>query len=101
MLFISKIIENIILKLNILNQEFINQYETLNGTTHMHALLSYLTTIYSYFINYPDVTYKILKQKEFFQNLVQLTDLFNFFNFFSTHQLKVYLTFNLFFILYK
>lgn len=86
---INDIIENIIFKMNELNQQYVNQYNGMNGTLDMHLMISYLTTIYSYFIKYPEITFKILLGKNYLDNFVQLTDLISYFNYFSTGQSKV------------
>ena len=78
-----------IYKLNELNSTYVNQYNHMNGTLDMHLFTSFLTTIYSYFIKYPKVTFYILKQKEYFSTLTALTDFVNYFTYFSTHQSKV------------
>jgi len=86
---IDKIVENIIFKTNELNTEYVNQYNGMNGSIDMHLMISYLTTIYSYFIKYPEVTFKILMGKNFLESFVQSTDLISQFNYFSTQQSKV------------
>jgi len=76
-------------KITFLNCVYVNDYDKMNGTMHMHQINSFITTIYSYLIKYPELTYRILNERCFFQTLIQLTDLINFFNYFSTHQSKV------------
>lgn len=61
----------------------------MNNTLDMHIFSSYLTSIYSYCIKYPEVTFKIITQKEFLTNLIKFTDLIYYFNFYSTQQSKV------------
>lgn len=78
-------------KLEELNATYVNQYTHMNGTIDMHYFTSYLTTIYSYLINYPLITFMILQQKEFFNSLIVYTDLLNYFTYFSTYQSKVHL----------
>jgi hypothetical protein len=92
-MFINNVIENIITKTNELNQEYINQYNAMNGTLDMHYMISFLTTIYSYFIKYPEITFKILIGKNYFETFVQLTDLISYFTYFSTQQSKVKIIF--------
>lgn len=88
-MLINEVIEKIVFQINELNQEYVNQYNAMNGTIDMHTMISFLATIYSYFINYPEVTFKILVGKSFFEALVQLTDLIGYFSYFSTQQSKV------------
>ncbi len=66
----------------------------MNGTMDMHLIISFLTTIYSYFIKYPEITFKILINKNYFENFIQLTDLISYFTYFSTQQSKVKIIFN-------
>lgn len=87
---VNKIIDTIIQKIDELNKLYQNQYNTMNGTIDMLLMASYLTTIYSYIIKYPELTFKILVIKQFFETFIQLTDLITLFRHYSTHQTKVY-----------
>lgn len=95
-MLVNKVIECMIMKINELNQEYINQYNGMNGTLDMHIMISFLATIYSYFIRYPELTFKILVGKNFFESFVQLTDLISYFTYFSTQQSKVNIYLNVF-----
>lgn len=77
------------MKLNDLNTLYVNQYNSMNNNIDMHVFSTYLSTIYSYFIKYPELTFRILQQKDFFTNFLQFTDLINYFSYYSTHQTKV------------
>lgn len=61
----------------------------MNSTIDMHAFTSFLTTIYSYFIKYPNLIFSMLSEKDFFNTLMTLTDYINLFTFFSTQQSKI------------
>jgi len=87
--FISEIVLTIIEGMNELNQEYVNQYNAMNGTIDMHLMISYLSTIYSYFIKYPEITFKICVDKNAFESIIQLTDLICYFKYYSTNQSKV------------
>ena len=78
-----------IFKLNEINSTYFNQFNSMNGTLDMHLFTSFLATIYSYFIKYPKITFNILKQKEFLETFIHLTDFVNYFTYYSTHQSKV------------
>ena len=87
---VSNILEKMIFQLNELNATYYNQYNNMNGNIDMHLFTSFLTTIYSYFMKYPSLTFFVLKKKEFFETFIQLTECVNYFTFFSTHQSKVF-----------
>ena len=78
-----------ITKLNELNLLYLDQYTSIDGTIDMHLISSFITTIYSYFIKYPEITLRVLIGKNYFETFIQLTDLICSFNFYSTQQSKV------------
>lgn len=76
-------------QINELNQIYVNQYNCMNNTLDMHIFSCYLTTVYSYLIKYPEITFSSIVKKGFVEIFIQLTDLINYFTYYSTQQSKV------------